>query len=107
MTGRITDREARTERTVHFSRRHERNTERYGYEQVTAATISFENSTQSIDDSGSGLGNFNVGDIVRVEGSASNNSDYIVTTVAAGSLGVDRGVVQESAGNSITLLRVG
>jgi len=75
---------------------------------VTASTISFDSATETIADSGSGLGSFAVGDWVYVSGSAnSGNNGWKgpVLTAAAGALTFPNGqvVTTEVAGSSITI----
>lgn len=68
-------------------------------------TISFDSASKEIRDSGSGLvtAGFIVGDLVRVAGSASNNSTFTVTAVAAGALTVSESVTDEAAGTVTAL----
>lgn len=74
------------------------------------ATLSFVASTNSINDSGSGLTglNFKIGDSVRVYNSIHNDQIFTIKTVAAGSIvfeDIDT-VVNESAGSSILMARL-
>lgn len=56
-------------------------------ESVTASTISFDATDNSINDSGSGLGSFEQGDRLVISGTASNDTNLpIVDSVAAGKL---------------------
>ena len=105
MTTRISNTRETDEQTVHTSRSHERLNGRDGI-QLRGTGIAFA-ATNSITDSGNGLAVFSVGDSIRVEGSASNNGRFTVTSVAAGTLGVAETVVTEAAGNSILLQRIG
>lgn len=68
----------------------------------TATTISFDNSN-SILDSGNGLGIFVAGQKVRVRGSTSNDGIFTITNVAAGELTVTETTATEAAGASITV----
>jgi len=78
---------------------------------VAAITLSITGAGPfTLDDSGSGLGVFEVFDIVHAKGfaTAANNGVYLVTTVAAGSLGVvaietNRTPVVEAAGASVSV----
>lgn len=66
-------------------------------------TVSFDNATKQIRDSGNGLlaAGFRVGDKVTVKNSANNNSTFTVTVVAAGALTVSEAITTESAGATI------
>lgn len=66
-----------------------------------ATTIGFSGST--ISDSGNGLALFGVGGLIEVQGSASNNRIYRVTTSAAGALDVTPALTTESAGALVTV----
>lgn len=68
----------------------------------TATTISFDN-TNSILDSGNGLGIFVAGQKVRVRGSTSNDGIFTVSVAAAGELTVAETTATEAAGASITV----
>jgi hypothetical protein len=75
----------------------------------TASTISFADANpDTIDDSGSGLGNFEAGMEVLVSGSTSNDGVYSIGTAAAGSLTLQSSdeLTVEAAGASITLTAV-
>jgi len=86
----------------------------YKYDAVvttrTATTIAFVDSNpDTITDSGNGLGSFRVNDIVIVSGSASNNGQYTIASVAAGTItlkGTDS-LVAEAAGANVTLRSTG
>lgn len=74
------------------------------------STLSFVASTNSINDSASGLTglNFKAGDSVRVYNSIHNDQIFTIKTVAAGSIvfeDIDT-VVNESAGTSILMARL-
>lgn len=76
----------------------------------TAATIAFVDSNpDTITDSANGLGSFRVGDIVIVSGSGSNDGQYTIATVAAGTLTLKSydSLVAEAAGASVTLRSTG
>lgn len=76
----------------------------YGGEEVTASTISFDASDNSINDSGSGLGGFTAGDTLSIDGSSSNDGSVVIDSVAAGKLVVSGlTLTNEAAGSSITL----
>jgi len=68
----------------------------------TAATISFDDGG-TIDDSASGLGNFEVGQVIDVTDSTNNDTSFTITEAAAGSLTVSESVTTEAAGESITI----
>ena len=78
-------------------------------EQMTATTISFGDATgtggrDQILDSGNGLGNFSIGDIIKVTGSTSNNFEDEILAVAAGSIEIASGTVTtEAAGDQVVL----
>jgi len=74
---------------------------------VKAATISFT-ASDTIADSGSGMGAIGVGDLVEVRGSAANNRRFRPSSAAAGSLTVAPAQVQTaSASPTVSLVRVG
>lgn len=103
MSTRMSDLRAQTERTTFNSRKNSRSDNVDSSELVTAATISFVNSTSSIDDSGNGLAGFVVGTIVEVKGSMINDGKYVIDTVAAGSIGVTPAPVDEVDGETVQL----
>lgn len=76
---------------------------------MTATTISFGDGTgtssrDQILDSGSGLGNFIVGDKITVEGSTSNDGTYEILGAAAAAVEVAAGsLTTESAGDQVVL----
>lgn len=73
---------------------------------ITATTISFT-APDTISDSGSGFGIFAIGDIIEVEGTASNDGIYELATVAAGSMTtVEQTIATEGAGASMTITKV-
>jgi len=87
-------------------------------ESVTASTISFQsiataangNSTAEIDDSGNGLGTFDLHSIIAVSGSTSNNFLCKVMAVAAGTLEVQvlnstNDLTDEAAGDTVTIVQ--
>lgn len=80
--------------------------ENYDTTFLTAGTISFT-SSDTIADSGSGLGIFTIGDRIIVVGSTGNSIEWDVDTAAAGVLTVSRvdltAIVTEAAGPSITI----
>ena len=61
----------------------------------------------TITDSGNGFVNRGVavGDVVRIGGSPLNSRDYVVQTVAAGSITVLPAIVQDEANNSVAYIR--
>lgn len=76
----------------------------------TASTIAFVDSNpDTITDSANGLGSFRVGDIVIVSGSASNDGQYTIATVAAGTITLKSydSLTAELAGASVTLRSTG
>lgn len=74
----------------------------------TATTISFTASSSTIADSAFGLRAIQAGDVVEVEGSASNDGFYTVATaVGSSSFTVDQALTDEAAGESVTLRRAG
>jgi hypothetical protein len=70
----------------------------------TAATISFDAATRTISDSANGF-NFIAGTRLRITGSASNNKDVTLYSVATGALVINTGetLTNESAGATVTL----
>jgi hypothetical protein len=79
-----------------------------GDDTVTGTTISFaaaSGGTQVISDSGSGFGDINIGQWVRVSGAAAaNNGIYKVTAAAAGAITVENpSGTSQTAGDSITV----
>ncbi len=70
---------------------------------VTAATISLDQASKTITDSGNGLGAFEVGDVIRVSDSVSNDGYYTVATAASGSLVTVEAMADEGSGTSITI----
>ena len=78
-------------------------------EQVTALTISFGDgdgsaSRDTINDSGSGLGNFEVYDKLTVSGSTSNDGTYEILSVTAGTIEIAAGsLTAEVAGDQVVL----
>lgn len=73
---------------------------------ITGTTISFDQSSGEIRDSGNGFvtAGFRAGATVTVSGSSSNDGDYTIVSVAVGVLVVAEAVVDESASASITIL---
>lgn len=79
-------------------------------ETVTASTISFAASGNTISDSGSGFGSLVANQWVKISGAstAANNGFFKILTAAAGSITVSGGtLVDESAGQSVTVLQGG
>ncbi len=76
---------------------------------LTAITIAFNETAtpDTITDSGNGFvtAGFKAGDIVTVSGSTSNDNDYTIVSVAAGTLTLGNGVLalDEIAGDSVTI----
>ena len=76
---------------------------------IVGTTISFGDgdgtgSTDTINDSGDGLGDFSVGDMITVTGSTSNDGTYEILTVAAGVVEVAAGsLTTEAAGDTVIL----
>lgn len=72
---------------------------------VTDTTISFDNATSKILDSNDGLGGFIIGDFIEVRGTTAGQNDtfHRVVTVAAGELVVTGTVVDELAGEDVTV----
>lgn len=76
---------------------------------LTAITIAFNETAtpDTITDSGNGfvIAGFKAGDIITVSGSTSNDNDYTVVSVAAGTLTLGNGVLSldEIAGDSVTV----
>ena len=71
---------------------------------VTASTISFDGTAETITYSG-GLGSYFIGAKVVVSGSASNDGTFTVTALSAGNLTITvaENIVTEAAGASVTL----
>jgi len=76
---------------------------------LSANTISFDSTTKTITDGGSGFvtGGFNVGDEITVTGSTSNDGTYTVSAASAGSLTVSEALQDEGAGATITIVNQG
>jgi len=72
---------------------------------VTSEEISFE-ALNVINGPSAAFANFHVGDHVVVDGSTGNDNDYYITGVNVGSITVSPSVVDEVAGNSITLTQI-
>jgi hypothetical protein len=70
---------------------------------LTAATISFASSTNTIADSAEGLGFIMAGDLIRVSGSASNDGIYRVATAAASAITVTEPLTDDAAGATVTI----
>jgi len=68
-----------------------------------ATTISFNGTTKTINDTGSGLDDFHVGQVIDVTGTVNNNTSFTITVAAAESLTVSETVTTESAGSSFTI----
>jgi hypothetical protein len=64
------------------------------------ATISYSTTDDSINDSGDGLGDFAVGDVIIVRGSTSNDGVYTVDGAAVGKLTVVENLTTEVAGDT-------
>ena len=71
-----------------------------------ANTISFDNATSQIRDSGNGLlaAGFLVGDLVLAFGTANNNTTFTVTVAAAGALTVTPAPTTEAAGTIFAIV---
>lgn len=71
---------------------------------VTDTSIAFVSSTKKITDSNNGLAGFLTGDKIKVTGSVSNDGTYTVATGGiAGEIVVSESLVDEDAGDSITV----
>lgn len=76
---------------------------------VTGTTISFgdgdgTSGRDTINDSGSGLGDFELHDLIKVSGSTSNDGEYEILSVAAGVVEVAAGSLStEAAGDQVIL----
>lgn len=70
-----------------------------------ASTISFDQATGKILDSSGGLAWLEAGDLLTVAGSTSNDGTYTVTSSAAGEVVVTEALIDELAGDSVTLTR--
>jgi hypothetical protein len=68
----------------------------------TGTTVSFT-APDTISDSGSGFGIFNIGDVISLRGSTSNDGVYTVLTKAAGAITVNEPVVTEAAGDTVNI----
>jgi len=78
----------------------------YFVKHLTGTTIAFVATGNKITDSASGFvdAGFEAGQTLIVEGSTSNDGQYIIESVAAGEIVVSGGTItDEAAGNSITL----
>lgn len=71
---------------------------------VTDTSIAFVSSTKKIKDTNNGLAVFLTGDKIKVTGSEKNNGIYTVATGGvAGEIVVDEDLIDEDAGDSITI----
>ncbi len=71
---------------------------------ITASTLSWANADNSVNDSGSGLGNFAVGMVIRGSGTAGNNLLFRIVTATAAKLTLaDNTVTDEVVGASMSL----
>lgn len=74
---------------------------------VTDTSIAFVSSTKKITDSNNGLAGFLTGDKIKVTGSVDNDGVYTVATGGvAGEIVVTEDLVDEDAGDSITIERI-
>lgn len=74
---------------------------------IEATTISAVNSTNSFDDSGSGLPEFTAGSLIEVSGLGLNSRRYMVVSRTASSVVVEGStVVDEAAGANVTIRTV-
>lgn len=69
----------------------------------SAATISFDTSDDSINDSAGGLPLMDVGQTVTVSGSGSNDGSYTVVSSTASKIVVEENLATEGAGATVTL----
>ncbi|GAH32861.1 unnamed protein product, partial [marine sediment metagenome] len=77
---------------------------RDSFAKVTDKTIAFVSADKEITDSGNGLAGFLAGDTIKVTGSAENDGVYTVATgEVAGKIVVTEDLVDEDAGDSITV----
>jgi len=60
----------------------------------------------TITDSGNGLANFSVGDKIQVKGSASNDGEYEILTVGAGTVEVPAGSLAAEVADAVTVVLV-
>lgn len=75
-----------------------------GFVVEEASTIAFVSATKKITDSGNGLAGFLTGNKIKVTGSAENDGIYTVATGGvAGEIVVSETLVDENAGDSITI----
>lgn len=75
------------------------------HKELNAITISFDAvpTPDELKDSGNGLAGFEVDEHVDTQGSATNDGEDVVQTVAAGVLGVDGTLTTEAAGAAMTV----
>lgn len=75
------------------------------HKELNAITISFDSvpTPDELKDSANGLAGFEVDEHVQTQGSATNDGEDIVQTVAAGVLGVDGSLTTEAAGAAMTV----
>jgi len=79
----------------------------YGFGKVTDTTIAFVAATKKITDTNNGLAGFLTGDKIKVIGSALNDGTYTVATGGvAGEIVVSESLVEEEAGDSITVEQI-
>lgn len=76
---------------------------------ITAATISFDNGSTEIRDSGNALltKGFRPGDVITVSGSVANDGLFRITSLVAGAMTVSPAPTNGAAGPSITVLGEG
>ena len=75
----------------------------YDMATYTADTISFDADAGTIADSASGLGDFNVGQIIDVTGTSDNNTSFTITAATSALLTVSEDVTDEAAGSDFTI----
>ena len=68
----------------------------------TTNTISFDSTTYEIRESGTGMGNFSVGDVIEVSGSDKNDGLYSLTLVDAGGADVTTAAAAEITDESVS-----
>jgi len=79
----------------------------YGADKVTDTSIAFVSAEKKITDTNNGLAGFLTGDKIKVTGSASNDGTYIVATGGvAGEIVVEEDLVEEEAGESVSIEKI-
>lgn len=107
MTTRVRNLPARSGALNNTRKRQNRYSQDKGGLVIEATTISAVNSTNSFDDSGSGLPTFVAGQLIEAIGLVNNSRVWRVVSSTAASVVVDGGTItNESAGSTVILRSV-